>query len=232
MPPRRPCSLIQPDVVDRVVDVVEEDLADAGAPLGVLAHQSTSQRLWARMPASRCSYSSGFGGRAKSTKLGKNGGTVFGNTTSATTPSASCSAMAALVVPVADAEVGVAQVAVRVLVLAAPRVEVLEVRRVEVLAVHRVAAARVGVGGDDRVAVTGCGGHRAFRVLRCRIGPAGVPLVSPGRRPHTKGLCRGREQRPGLVPPRRPRGDHHRCRQGDRGGHRGPRSPMPAPTSC
>ena len=56
---------------------------------GNRAHQSASHRLWARMPASRCSYSSGFGGRANSTKLGKNGGTVFGNTTSPTMPSAS-----------------------------------------------------------------------------------------------------------------------------------------------
>ena len=53
-------------------------------------HQSTSQRLWARMPASRWSYSSGLGGWANSTKLGKNGGTVLGKTTSPTMPSASC----------------------------------------------------------------------------------------------------------------------------------------------
>ena len=33
---------------------------------------------------------SGFGGLANSTKLGKNGGTVFGKTTSPTMPSASC----------------------------------------------------------------------------------------------------------------------------------------------
>ena len=39
------------------------------------------------MPAWRCSYSSGVGGWAKSTKFGKNGGTVLGKMTSATTPS-------------------------------------------------------------------------------------------------------------------------------------------------
>src|ERR1039458_8869191 len=42
------------------------------------------------MPAKRCSYASGGGGGAKRTKLGKNGGTVLGNSTSATMPSASC----------------------------------------------------------------------------------------------------------------------------------------------
>src|SRR5436190_2066589 len=57
---------------------------------GHSATKSTSHRLCARMPASRCSYSSGLGGRANNTKLGKNGGTVFGNNTSATTPSDSC----------------------------------------------------------------------------------------------------------------------------------------------
>ena len=78
------------DVLDRVVDVVEEDLADAGAcARGARRTKSTSQRLWARMPARRCSYSSGLGGRANSTKLGKNGGTVLGKTTSPTMPSAS-----------------------------------------------------------------------------------------------------------------------------------------------
>ena len=57
---------------------------------GYWPQKSSSQRLWARTPARRCSYSSGVGGAANSTKLGKNGGTVFGKITSPTTPSASC----------------------------------------------------------------------------------------------------------------------------------------------
>ena len=120
---------------------------------GCSATKSTIQRLWARMPARRCSYSSGVGGCANSTKLGKNGGTVLGKMTSPTTPSASWSALRR----------SVSQLRMRrsvsfrslngFLYLLAPGVEVVAVLRVEVLAVLRVAAAGVRVGGDDDVAV-------------------------------------------------------------------------------
>ena len=56
---------------------------------GKRPHQSASHRLWARMPARRAGNCSSVGGRAKRMKLGKNGGTVLGNTTSPTMPSAS-----------------------------------------------------------------------------------------------------------------------------------------------
>jgi hypothetical protein len=45
------------------------------------------------MPARRSSNSSGVGAGAITTPVGKNGGTVLGNTTSAATPSASRSAL-------------------------------------------------------------------------------------------------------------------------------------------
>ena len=90
-PPRSPCSWIQ-----RTSSIASSTSFRKIWPMparrsGKRPHQSASQRLWARMPARRCSYSSGLGGRAKRMKLGKNGGTVLGNTTSATTPSASSS---------------------------------------------------------------------------------------------------------------------------------------------
>ena len=133
---------------------------------GNSSHQSTSHRLWARMPARRCWYSSGGGGLAKSTKLGKNGGTVLGKTTSPTMPSASCCELRISLSQLRK-PAGVAEVLVRVLVLAPPGVEVLEVGGVEVLAVGGVAAAGVAVGRDDRVALVG--------VDRSRHG--GVPLA-------------------------------------------------------
>ena len=45
---------------------------------GAAAQKSASQRLWARSPAQRCSYSSRDGAGAISEALGKNGGMVFG----------------------------------------------------------------------------------------------------------------------------------------------------------
>ena len=90
-PPRSPCSWIQ-----RTSSMASSTSFRKIWPMparrsGKRPHQSASQRLCARIPASRCSYSSGLGGRAKRMKLGKNGGTVLGNTTSATTPSDSSS---------------------------------------------------------------------------------------------------------------------------------------------
>ena len=89
MPPRNPCSLIQRTSLIASSTSLRKTWPMPARRSGNRAHQSAIQRLWARMPASRCSNSSGRGGRANSTKLGKNGGTVLGNTTSPTMPSAS-----------------------------------------------------------------------------------------------------------------------------------------------
>lgn len=59
---------------------------------GACAQKSASQRLWARRPAQRCSYSAREGAGAISEAEGKKGGMVLGKTTSATMPSASSSA--------------------------------------------------------------------------------------------------------------------------------------------
>ena len=153
-PPRRPCSLINLASAIASSMSFRKIWPMPARRSGASLQKSTSQRLWARIPASRCSYSSGGGGWANSTKLGKNGGTVFGKITSPTIPSASCSRVAALAVPVALAAI-VLEVLERVLVLAPPGVELVAVRRVEVLAVLRVAPTGVRVGGDDRVVAVG-----------------------------------------------------------------------------
>ena len=90
MPPRRPFSLIH--FVSSMASSMSlrKIWPTPARRSGNSPHQSFSQRLWACTPAWRCAYSSGVGGLANSTKLGKNGGTVFGNTTSPTMPSSSC----------------------------------------------------------------------------------------------------------------------------------------------
>src|SRR3954451_8005936 len=91
MPPRSPCSLIHFTSSMASSMSLRKIWPMPARRSGYSAHQSASQRLWARTPARRCSYWSSFGGRGNSTKLGENGGTVLGNTTSATMPSDSCS---------------------------------------------------------------------------------------------------------------------------------------------
>ena len=72
---------------------------------GNSSQKSFSHRLWAWMPARRCSYSSGLGGRANSTKLGKNGGHRVREDHLADDPVGLLLAVAHLVVPVAQAPV-------------------------------------------------------------------------------------------------------------------------------
>ena len=119
---------------------------------GLDAQKSASQRLCAWMPACRSSYSSADGGRAITAPVGKNGGTVFGKSTSAAVPSDSCSLTATFVVPVLVALLAV-EITERVLVAVPPRVELVAVGGIEVLAVLLVVATGVRVGRDQEVAV-------------------------------------------------------------------------------
>ena len=119
---------------------------------GAAAQKSASQRLCACSPAHRCSYSAAVGAGVTSAPDGKNGGIVFGNSTSATMPSASSSASARVGVPVA-VRVRSGEVVERVAVGLRPRVELVVPARREVLAVRRDRRARVTVGRDDRVAI-------------------------------------------------------------------------------
>ena len=93
IPPRRLCSLIQRTSAIASSTSLRKICPIPARRSGYSAHQSASQRLCARIPASRSSKSSGDGGRASNAMLGKNGGTVFGKMTSATVPSASSSAI-------------------------------------------------------------------------------------------------------------------------------------------
>ena len=58
---------------------------------GASAQKSASQRLCAWRPAQRSAKSAALGGGAVMAEAGKNGGTVLGNTTSPTMPSAASS---------------------------------------------------------------------------------------------------------------------------------------------
>ena len=138
------------DVGDRLVDVVEEDLADAGASLRVLA-APVGEPAVVRPDAGEAQLEVVGGRRAREQRHAREErrdrvredhladdavGLELGD--------------APLVVPVAVA-LGALQIAERVLVLRPPRVEVVEVPVLEVAAVGVVARARVAVGRDQRV---------------------------------------------------------------------------------
>ena len=107
------------------------------------------------MPARRCSYSLGLRRRREQHEAREERRHRVGEDHLADDAVGLLVGVAALVVPVADAQARVAQVLPRVLVLLAPRVEVGDVLRVEELAVRLVVRARVRVGRDDRVVVRG-----------------------------------------------------------------------------
>jgi hypothetical protein len=79
-----------PSVLDGVVDVVDEDLADAGAPLGELTAPVDQPPVVRPDAGEPVLVVLGPCRLREQEKLGKNGGTVLGYTTSATMPSASC----------------------------------------------------------------------------------------------------------------------------------------------
>ena len=140
-------------VGDRFVDIVEEDLREAGAALGmigaevgepaVVSPQSGEAQL--EIVGRRRGRDDLAGGeerrhRVREDDLGDDA--VLAEI-----------AQPALVVPVAGPTV-VLQIAERVLVAAPPRVELVVVLGFEALAVLLMVAARVTVGRDDRVAIS------------------------------------------------------------------------------
>jgi hypothetical protein len=140
------------DVLQRLVDVVQEDLADAGAALGEagapLGHPpvvgADAGEPLAELLGARRTGEQNEAGEERRDGVGEHdlGDDAVGLEV----------AVALVVVPVADAP-AVLQVAERVLVLLAPRVELGDHVGVEVRPVHLVAAAGVAVGGDDRVVI-------------------------------------------------------------------------------
>ncbi len=138
------------DVLDRLVDVVEEYLRDAGA-LGGCVVAEVLQPTVVR-PHARESLVEVFGPR----RTGQDGGTReerrhrVGEEHLADRAVTLCLAQATFVVPVAGSAV-VDEVTVGVLVLPAPRVELLVPLRFEVRAVGGVIGAGVAVGRDEDV---------------------------------------------------------------------------------
>ena len=177
-PPRRPCSLIHLTSSIASSMSLTKIWPMPARRSGNWPQKSSSQRLCARTPARRCSYSSGFGGAREQHEAREERRHGVREDDLADDAVGVLLAVAHLVVPVAQAAV-VAEVLERVLVLAAPRVEVVEVLLLEELAVLRVAAAGVRVGRDDRVpgvlAVRGARTH-----VRLRPSPSPSPS-SPSR---------------------------------------------------
>ncbi len=145
-------------VGDRVVDVVQEDLADPRAGLGLLravVGEPAVVRLHARVAVLVLLRARRLGEEHEAREERRHGVGEDDLTDDAVVVEL---LVAQLGVPVAGAELGVLEVLVRVLVLVAPGVEVVAVLGVEELSVLRVAATGVAVGGDDDVVVVGLHG--------------------------------------------------------------------------
>ena len=143
------------DVGDRVVDVVQEDLADARALVRLLGHEIDHPPV---MGPDTCVAQLVLlrGGRLREQDEAREEGRHGVREDHLGDHAVSLHVgVAALGVPVADAEIGVLQILERVLVLVPPRVELGDVLGIEVLPVLRMAATGVGVGGDDDVAIIG-----------------------------------------------------------------------------
>ena len=175
------------DISDGVIDLVQEDLPDAGPAFGVppapvgepaVVGADTGEPvlvlLGRRRPREQDEAREEWRHRVREDDLADDAVVLE-------------IAVATLVVPVADSP-AVLEITERVAVLAPPRVEVLDVPCLEILPVHVVAAAGMAIRRDDRVMVVGrqhlgrsiCGPPRArTRVRRTRhrhgIGPSHPP---------------------------------------------------------
>jgi hypothetical protein len=144
-----------PDVLERVLDVVQEDLADAGASLGLLGAEVGHPPVVGLDPGVAQLVLVGGGGLCEQHEVREERGNRVREDDLGHDAVAVLVAVASLGVPVADAVVGVLQVLERVLVLGPPLVEGRLVPVVEVLAVLGVAPAGMGVTGDHHVVVVG-----------------------------------------------------------------------------
>ena len=142
------------DVLNGVIDVVEEHLADAGPALGELLAEVGQPAVVGLDAGVPMLVVLGLGRRGEEHEPGKERGHRVREDDLADHAVLLLLAVAHLVVPVAEAP-GVAEVLERVLVLGPPGVEVLEILGIEILPVGGVAAPGVAVGGDDRVVALG-----------------------------------------------------------------------------
>ena len=122
------------DVVDGVVDVVEEDLADPGPLLGELAAEVDQPAVVGPDPGQAVLVVLRLGRRGEEHEAGEEGRDGVGEDHLADDAVRFLLAVAHLVVPVAVPPL-VAEILEGVPVLAPPGVEVLQVRRIEVLAI-------------------------------------------------------------------------------------------------
>ena len=152
-PAAQPVVVYPPHVRDGVVDVVEEDLPDAGPPLGAFADEVGQPAVVGPDPGQPPGIVLVGGRGGEQDEAGEEGWDGVREDHLGDHPVRLLVGPAAGAVPVADPQVGVLQVLVGVAVLVPPRVELVDERRIEVLPVLRVTAAGVGVGGDDRVVI-------------------------------------------------------------------------------
>jgi hypothetical protein len=139
-------------VLDRVVDVVEEDLPDAGARARPARAEVDEPAIVRLQTGAAVLVVLGLGRPREQHEARVERRHGIGEHDFTDDTVGVLVGVAPLVVPVADAEVGVAQVLPRVLVLLAPGVEIFVEPRVEVLAVRLVVRAGVRVRRDEGVA--------------------------------------------------------------------------------
>jgi hypothetical protein len=137
-------------VGDRIVDIVEEDLADAGTALGKLVAPIDQPAVVGRHPGMAVAVLLVGRRLGEQHEAGEERRDGVGEHHLGGDAVCLLLGVAHLVVPVAQLPL-VAQVLVRVLVLAAPGVKVRNELGVEVLPIGLVAAAGVTVGRNDRV---------------------------------------------------------------------------------
>ena len=149
------------DVVDGVVDVIEEDLADARPALGKLAAEINQPAVVGPDPGEAMLVVFGLGGRSEENKTGKERRDRVRKDHLSDDAIGLLLAIAHLSVPVAEPP-RVTEIPERVLVFGPPGVEFLQVLGIEILAIGGVAAAGMAVSRDDRVVTVGpVNGHIA-----------------------------------------------------------------------
>src|SRR6478735_6378716 len=146
-------------VLDCVVDVVEEDLPDAGTPLGVQRAEVDHPAVVGLDAGAPVRVVLVLRRRREQHEAREERRHGVGEDHLADDAAGPLVGVATLVVPIAHPQARVAQVLPRVLVLLAPRVEVGDVLLCEVLAVRLVVGAGVRVSRDERVVIGRRHGH-------------------------------------------------------------------------
>jgi hypothetical protein len=142
------------DVSDGVVDLIEEDLTDAGPSLGKLGAEVDQPTVMGPDAGQTMLVVLGPGRRSEENEIRKEGGNGVRKDDLSDDAISLLLAIAHLRIPVAEAPF-IAEIPERVLVLGPPRVEFLEKARFEVLPVRGVTTAGMAVGSENRVVTIG-----------------------------------------------------------------------------